>query len=151
MNRARGHSHSHKRPERVGDLLRDEIAGILRSHLSDPRLQLLGVTAVEVSGDLQHARVFLSSLDPQADWPALLRVLDRASGYVRGELGRRRLGLRHLPELTFQPDRSIEHGSRIASILRELPADGPPSPASDPSDSSSSSDSSDPREESAHE
>src|SRR4029450_9898516 len=118
MNRARGH-HGHKRPERVGDLLRDEIAAILRSHLSDPRLQLLGVTAVEVSGDLQHARVFLSSLDPNADWPALLRVLERASGYVRGELGRARLGLKHLPELTFLPDCSIEHGSRFATMLKQ--------------------------------
>jgi ribosome-binding factor A len=141
MNRA----HSHKRPERVGDLLRDEIAGILRTHLSDPRLQLLGVTAVEVSGDLQHARVFLSSLDPHADWPSLLRVLERASGYVRGELGRRRLGLRHLPELAFVPDRSIEHGSRIAAILKELPADAPAP------ESPEGSDPSDPREESARE
>jgi ribosome-binding factor A len=138
MNRER----SPKRPERVGDLLRDEIALILRSHLSDPRLQLLGVTAVEVSGDLQHARVFLSSLDPNANWPALIRVLDRASGFVRGELGRRRLGLRHLPELQFTPDRSIEHGSRIAAILRELPAEEPTPPGSDPAD---------PREESARE
>src|SRR4030095_10803045 len=121
MNRARGH-HGHKRPERVGDLLRDEIAAILRSHLSDPRLQLLGVTAVEVSGDLQHARVFLSSLDPNADWPAPLRGLERASGYVRGERGRPRPVVRRLPELTFVPDRSIEHGSRIATILKELPS-----------------------------
>jgi ribosome-binding factor A len=127
MNRPR----SHKRPERVGDLLRDEIAAILRSSLGDPRLQLLGVTAVEVSGDLQHARVFVSALDPAADVPALVRVLGRAAGYVRGELGRRRLGLRHLPELTFVPDRSIEHGSRIASLLRELPEEERP-PGSEP-------------------
>lgn len=138
MNRER----SPKRPERVGDLLRDEIAAILRTHLSDPRLQLLGVTAVEVSGDLQHARVFLSSLDPNADWPALLSVLERASGYVRGELGRRRLGLKHLPELAFTPDRSIEHGSRIATILKELPPVETPAPESEAPDS---------REESARE
>ncbi|HWN81506.1 MAG TPA: 30S ribosome-binding factor RbfA [Candidatus Udaeobacter sp.] len=138
MRRASG---SHKRPERVGDLLRDEIAAILRSQMNDPRLELVGVTAVEVAGDLQHARVYLSSLDPGADWPALLKVLGRASGFVRGELGRRRLGLKHLPELTFVPDRSIEHGSKIASILRELPAESA-EPGSDPKPS-------DPREESA--
>ena len=84
------------------------------------------MTAVEVSGDLQHARVFVSALDPGADVSGAIRVLTRAAGFVRGELGRRRLGLKHLPELTFVPDRSIEHGSRIASLLRELPEEGEP-------------------------
>jgi ribosome-binding factor A len=128
MNRPR----DHKRPERVGDLLRDEVATILRASLGDPRLQLVGVTAVEVSGDLQHARVFVSALDPAAEVEELIRILDRAGGFIRRELGRRRLGLRHLPELTFVPDRSIEHGSRIASILRELPLEEGAGPAPDP-------------------
>jgi len=114
---------SHKRIERVGDLLRDEISGIFRSVMRDPRLGLLGVTAVEMSGDLQHATVYLSSADPGADMEDLLRVLGRARSFIRAELGRRHLDLRHLPELHFVHDRSIERGSRIEELLKSLDAE----------------------------
>lgn len=121
MSRPRGG----KRPERVGDLLRDEIADILRSAVSDPRLKLVGVTAVEVSGDLQHARVFVSAIDPGADIAALMRVLDGTRGFMRSELRRRRLDLRHLPEIEFVHDQSIAQGSHIEALLRDLkPAPG---------------------------
>src|SRR5688572_7064742 len=116
MSRQRGG----KRPERVGDLLRDEIADILRSAVSDPRLKLVGVTAVEVSGDLQHARVFVSAIDPGADIEALMQVLARTRGFMRGELRRRRLDLRHLPEIEFVHDQSIAQGSHIEALLRGL-------------------------------
>jgi ribosome-binding factor A len=110
----------HKRTERVGDLLRDEISAILRSVMHDPRLALLGVTAVEMSGDLQHATVYLSSADPKADMEDVLRVLGQAKSFIRAELGRRRLDLRHLPALNFVHDRSIERGSRIEELLKGL-------------------------------
>jgi ribosome-binding factor A len=113
-------SGQHKRTERVGDLLRDELSDILRSVMSDPRLKLLGVTAVEMSGDLQHATVYLSSANPDADMEEVLQVLGRARSFIRGELSSRRLDLRHLPELHFVHDRSIERGSRIEELLRSL-------------------------------
>ncbi len=109
-----------KRSERIGDLLRDEISAILRLSMRDPRFELLGVTAVEVSRDLAHAKVFLSSARLDVEMESLLRVVNRARGAIRAELGRRRLDLRHLPELEFLPDRSIEHGSRIEQLLRQV-------------------------------
>jgi ribosome-binding factor A len=109
-----------KRIERVGDLLRDELSGILREVMHDPRLGLVGVTAVELTSDLQHAKVYLSSADPKADMEEVVRVLSRASGFIRAELGRRRLDLRHLPELRFVHDRSVERGNRIEELLRDL-------------------------------
>jgi ribosome-binding factor A len=117
---------SGKRTQRVGDLLRDEIADILRTSMRDPRLELVGVTEVEVSGDLQHAKVFMSSADPQAEMEGILRVLRRAAGFIRSELSRRRLDLRHLPELEFIHDRSIARGSRIEEILRSIHASDSP-------------------------
>jgi ribosome-binding factor A len=109
-----------KRSERIGDLLRDEISAILRLSMRDPRFELLGVTAVEVSRDLAHAKIFLSSARPDVEMESLLRVVNRARGAIRAELGRRRLDLRHLPELEFFPDRSIEYGSRIEQLLRQI-------------------------------
>jgi len=129
-----------QRNERVGDLLRDEISSILRTAMRDPRLELVGVTAVEVSRDLAHARVYVSSARLDVDMADLLRVLNRARGFIRVELSHRHLDLRHLPELEFVHDRSIEQGSRIEELLRSIekppgatPADpaasGPDDPA----------------------
>lgn len=109
-----------KRIERVGDLLRDELSDIIRHTMRDPRLELVGVTAVEMAGDLQHARVYLSSADPAADMEDVIRVLERASRFILNELGRRRLDIRHLPELHFLHDRSFEQGTRIDELLRGL-------------------------------
>lgn len=109
-----------KRSERVGDLLREEISDIFCNTMRDPRLKLMSVTAVEMSGDLQHAKVFVSPVDPATDMEEMGRLLERAASFIRAELGRRRLDLRHLPELQFIHDRSIERGSHIEELLRGL-------------------------------
>lgn len=88
--------------------------------MRDPRLRLLSVTAVEMSGDLQHAKVYVSPVDPATGMDQMLRVLEGAAAFIRAELGRRRLDLRHLPELQFIHDRSIERGSHIEELLRDL-------------------------------
>jgi ribosome-binding factor A len=123
-----------KRNERVGDLLRDEISSILRTAMRDPRLELVGVTAVEVSRDLAHAKVYVSSARPDVEMEELLRVLRRARGFIRVELSHRHLDLRHLPELDFVHDRSIEQGSRIEELLRSLerPPASPPGASAAP-------------------
>lgn len=108
------------RPQRVGDLLRDELSGILSREVQDPRVGLLSVTAVEMSPDLKVAKVYLSPVDPQADVAAIIRVLERAKGFIRMQLTRRKLGLRNMPELRFLHDDSIARGSRIDQILSEL-------------------------------
>ena len=108
------------RPQRVGDLLRDELSLILSREMGDPRVRLISVTAVEMSPDLRLAKVYLSPVDPAADVGEIIRVLERAERFLRAQLGRRKLGLRHLPDLRFLHDDSIERGSRIDRILREL-------------------------------
>lgn len=111
------------RPHRVGDLLRDELSQILSREIQDPRVGLLSVTSVEMSPDLRVAKVYLSPVDPEADVDQTIRVLGRASGFIRGKLVRRKLGLRHLPELRFVYDDSIARGSRIDRILSDLHVD----------------------------
>lgn len=108
------------RPERVGQLMRREIADILEHRLRDPRLDsMVSITDVEVTQDLSFARVFVSTLHTGPDRERVLEALKSAAGFVRHEL-RPRLGLREVPEVRFELDESIERGARVDEILRKI-------------------------------
>ena len=124
------------RPERVGEQVRAELCALLRTSASDPALQLVTVTHVRMTRDLQHARVYYTVLGDTAERRQADRGLRRAASFLRGRLGRR-LRLRHVPELTFVHDDSVEREQRVAHVLAELHLDRPASPPeSDPVDSS---------------
>jgi len=111
------------RAARLAEVIKEELADILKNELKDPRLGFCTVTRVEVSADLRHAKVFLSVYDPPAQSDTTLRVLERAQGFIRSQLGRR-IRLRHVPELTFRFDPSIDYGVKIARLIEELKRDG---------------------------
>ncbi len=124
------------RPERVGEQVRAELGALLRTSASDPALDLVTVTHVRMTRDLQHARVYYTTLGDTAQRRQAGRGLRRAASFLRGRLGHR-LRLRHVPDLTFVHDDSIEREQRIAHMLEELRLDAPASPPeSDPVDSS---------------
>jgi len=106
----------------VADRIQAELSEIYRRRLKDPRRGFLTFTAVEVSGDLQVARVFVSAPTEREVEEGIATLL-RARGFLRSELGKR-LGLRRTPELHFLRDRSLEHGLRVAEILSELEKKG---------------------------
>ena len=87
--------------------------------LADPRLEFVTVTAVEVSADLRHARVYVSHLGASEDEPEILEALAHATGYLRRELGQRII-LRYIPELTFYIDDTLDRARRIDEILESL-------------------------------
>lgn len=94
----------------------------LRGQLKDPGAQGVVVHSVRVSGDLRHATVFVRRGEietAERRRTALLRALDRATGFLRRELGKR-LGLRYTPELQFAWDDTSEKAARIEHILHEL-------------------------------
>ena len=108
------------RPERVAQLMKREIAGIVARELRDPRLSsMVSVTDVEVTKDLSFARVFVSLLAEGEERERTLAALQRAAGFVRHQLAPR-LGLREVPNLRFVHDASIERGARVEEILRKL-------------------------------
>jgi ribosome-binding factor A len=108
------------RPERVAELMKREIAGILARDLSDPRITtLVSVTEVEVSHDLSYARVYVSLLAEGEERERTLAALQRAAGFVRHQLAPR-LGLREVPGLRFVHDGSIERGARVEEILKRI-------------------------------
>jgi ribosome-binding factor A len=110
---------NYKRSHRVGDQMRRELSGILQKDLKDPHLGFVTVTGVEVSDDLSFAKVFCSVLGDEADRKRSLRILNKAKGFLRGELARR-LRLREAPEMVFKYDGSIERGLRIEEILEKI-------------------------------
>jgi len=108
------------RPDRVGDQIRQELSEILsRGQVHDPGIGFITLTRVQVTPDLQLARVYYTSLgDPKAR-KETARALTRATGFFRRQIGSR-LQLRRVPELEFRFDESIAHQDRIEQILREI-------------------------------
>ncbi|MBP1633605.1 MAG: rbfA [Acidobacteria bacterium] len=92
---------------------------MLARDVHDPEVGFVTVTRVEVTPDLQLARVFYTSIGSDADRRKTARALGRATPFLRGEVGRR-LGLRRVPVLEFRFDKSVEHQERVEQLLREI-------------------------------
>ncbi len=108
-----------RRSQRVADVVRGELSGLLLTEAHDPELKKVTITDVTMPPDLMSARVYFSVLGDDADRERASESLSRASGFLRREVGRR-CGLRHAPELFFFPDRSLERGARIEEILAQV-------------------------------
>ncbi|MDQ2870227.1 MAG: 30S ribosome-binding factor RbfA [Acidobacteriota bacterium] len=108
-----------RRAQRVSDLVRAEISRLVLLEAHDPELRKVTITEVEMPPDLRSARVYFSALGGDAERDAALAALDRASGFLRREVGRR-CALRFAPELHFFADRSIEQGARIEELLAKV-------------------------------
>jgi ribosome-binding factor A len=113
---AQGH-----RPDRVGEEIRHELSELLsRGAVHDPGIGFITLTRVQVSPDLQLARVYYTQLDADPKTRRdTARALDRATPFFRRQIGSR-LRLRRVPEVEFRFDESIEHQDRIEQILQEL-------------------------------
>ena len=107
--------------ERVAALIRRETSELLINGIRDERVHqgMVSITEVEVSGDLQHCKIFVSIYSEEEQRQQVLEGLQAASGYLRGELGRR-LQMRRAPEVVFQLDRGIEKGTSVLNLLNRL-------------------------------
>jgi len=108
---------------RVGRLeqeIQREVTDILLKRVRDPRVDGVTVTGVEVTGDLQEAKVYYSILSDKASSVEKTAAgLKKATGLIRSELGSR-LSIYKTPELTFEQDQSVRYGSRIDELLNDL-------------------------------
>ena len=108
------------RPDRVGEQIRDELSLLLsRGAVHDPGIGFITLTRVQVSPDLQQARVFYTSLGDEKARKTTAQALKRATPFLRRHIGGA-LRLRRVPELDFRFDESIAHQDRIEQILRDL-------------------------------
>ena len=109
------------RTQRIGDFLQQELARLLQSTLSDPRLKMVSVTGVDVSRDLAHAKVYFTQMgvDDAESAAATAAVLDRASGFLRSEIARTAT-LRTVPKLRFCFDESVGRGRHMEALIRTV-------------------------------
>jgi ribosome-binding factor A len=109
----------YQRSDRLGDSLLEVLAEVLRREIHDPRLQGLNLTAVKLSKDLRHAKVFFSLLPGSAMREEALAGLKRAGGFIRGRIGRK-VNLRFVPAIEFFYDDSEEEARRIDALLDKV-------------------------------
>ena len=110
-----------RRVERVASMIRREISEMLIGGLKDERVSqgMVSVTNVEVAGDLQHCKIFVSIFGSDEDRSEAMAGLKSATPFVKGELGRR-LKMRRTPDLLFVLDRGIERGTTVLGLLNQL-------------------------------
>ena len=112
---------TNRRVSRVAELIKREVSQMLLNGIKDDRvgMGMVSVTDVDVSGDLQHATIFVSIYGTEEAKTETMAGLKSATGYVRSELGSR-VRLRRTPEVIFVEDRSIERGTKVLSLLNQL-------------------------------
>lgn len=106
----------YSRSQRVVEQIRRELAELIRMEVKDPRVGFITLTDVEITPDYAHAKVFFTSMTGHESVPEILSGLQRASGFLRRELGRR-MRIHTIPELHFHYDRSVEEGSRLSQLI----------------------------------
>jgi len=110
-----------RRIARVAELIKREVSVMLLQEIKDDRVGagMVSVTEVNVSGDLQHTKIFVSIYGTEEAKSETMAGLAAATGFIRREIGQR-LSLRRTPEVIFQEDRSFERGSKVLSLLNQL-------------------------------
>lgn len=110
-----------RRVSRVASLIKREVSLMLLSDIKDDRVGagMVSVTDVDLSGDLQHAKIFVSIYGTEAARAETMAGLRAVTGFVRSELGQR-VRLRRTPEVLFVEDRSLERGDRVLSLINQL-------------------------------
>jgi ribosome-binding factor A len=110
---------SFHRSDRVSAQLRRELGTLVHEAVREHGLPSVSVSDVEVTRDLAHAKVFVTALMPEKSREAV-KALNALNKEIRFELGRA-MKLRHVPELYFHYDDSVDRGERIGNLLRDNP------------------------------
>ena len=128
---------SFSRRDRVSEQIRRELAELIRGELKDPRVGMISLTDVAVTADYAHAKVYFSTLAGSAKVDEVMTGLEKASGFLRRELGKR-ISIHTTPQLHFVFDQSLERGADLSALIQKAVAisdSGESSEAADPSNS----------------
>ncbi len=110
------------RMNKIDEELRKEISSIISTELKNPHLTgLISVTKVKTTPDLRFAKVYISMINEKSK-KENLSILKQSSGYIRSGIAKK-INLRYTPELIFEFDESLEYGSRIDEILKDITKD----------------------------
>ena len=114
-------SKSFSRKDRVAEQIRRELAELIRSELKDPRVGMISITDVEVTADYAHAKIFFSTLAGSEHVAEVMTGLQKASGFLRRELGKR-ISIHMTPQLHFVFDESLERGADLSQLIQKAVA-----------------------------
>jgi len=114
----------YSRTQRIGDQMQRELAQLIRREVKDPRVGLVTITAVEVSRDVGHAKVFITVMgqDSAADIAQSIKVLNSAAGFLRMQLAKE-MKLRSVPQLHFHYDESVSRGAHLSALIERAVAE----------------------------
>lgn len=113
----------YQRTDRISDQMQRELAELIFRELKDPRLGMVTITSIEVSRELDHAKVYVTVMPTANANPAQsIEALQHAAGFLRHELGRR-MKIRTIPELHFLYDETLERGNRMSALIDQALAD----------------------------
>lgn len=111
-------SHNFKRTDRVAEMIQRKLAQIIPQEVKDPRLTgFVTISAVKVTADLGHAKVYFTVLND--DKKTVANILNAAASYLRSALARS-ITLRTVPQLHFIYDESIEYGERLSRLIDKV-------------------------------
>ena len=114
-----------RRTQRLSHLFREELADLIRTELSDPRLgEIVSITRVDVSPDLENASVFVSVLGEPETKTATMQAFSHAAPFLRRHL-LERMHIRRIPQLHFQLDESIEEAAHVLDLMRQVSGEKP--------------------------
>ncbi len=113
---------NHNRMNKIDEELKKEISNIISLELKNPHLTgLISVTKVKTTPDLRFARVYVTMINEKSK-KENLSILKQSSGYIRSAVAKK-VNLRNTPEIIFEFDESLEYGSRIDEILKNITKD----------------------------
>lgn len=107
--------------ERVASAIVQELGNILLTEVNDEDLKNVTITYATVTNDLSFAKVYFTTLDDEKR-DKVIKDMNNASTYFRTELAKR-IDIRHMPEIRFVYDESIEYGTKIEKIIEEINKD----------------------------
>jgi ribosome-binding factor A len=109
------------RAARIADQMQRDLSDLIRKELKDPRVGLVTITAVEVTRDLSHAKVYITSLSGAESTDRSIQALQHAAGFLRTQLSHT-LKVRSIPQLHFVYDASVERGARLSQLIDQAVA-----------------------------
>lgn len=105
------------RASRVAEQMKREVAVILQRELKDPRVSMVTVSDVQVSGDLMYAKIYVTFWNNEPEnVKNSIKVLNKAAGFVRTQIGKA-MKLRAVPEIKFCHDESLDEGMRLSALI----------------------------------
>lgn len=107
------------RVRKLQEFIKQEVSQMLMRGMKDPRIGFTTVTDVEVTGDLRQAKIYVSLFGSDKEKADTIQALKHARGHVRSELGKI-LNLRHVPEIDFDKDTSLDYSMHIESLINEI-------------------------------